>query len=466
MDLNKIKRFEIHMHDEYSNIILLDSITTSKKLIATAYKLGLSGCCLTNHECLSGSVVFKKNEKELKKKGEISEDFKCAIGNEIYCIEKRTRESIKYYHLILIAKNADGYEALKKLSSIAWLLSYNASRGKMRRVPTLYSELEAVVEEYKGSLICTSACLGSVFSQLLLEYIKLVKENKVEEKELKLKEIDGRINFFVKLFEEDFYIEIAPGNTKDQIEYNKAAFRYAKSRNLKIVIGTDAHYATKDDKSIHKAYLNSKDGEREVDDFYSSTYLMDNEECYNTYFKNLFTEEEFIEFCNNSMEIYEKIENYSLSKPQNIPTRDVEDYPKANLSDYMVIGSYHALEKLIQSDNPQERYWINNCLIQLNKKGLNNEEYLKRLETEAEVILFISDKLNVTLVSYFNTLREIFKTILACGSIIEPGRGSSVGFLSDYLLGITQLDPIKYGLPYWRFLNNERVELPKIYWAV
>ena len=70
------------------------------------------------------------------------------------------------------------------------------------------------------------------------------------------------------------------------------------------------------------------------------------------------------------------------------------------------------------------------------------------------------------MVSYFNTLREIFKTILACGSIIEPGRGSSVGFLSDYLLGITQLDPIKYGLPYWRFLNNERVELPKIYWAV
>ena len=151
------------------------------------------------------------------------------------------------------------------------------------------------------------------------------------------------------------------------------------------------------------------------------------------------------------MEIYDKIENYSLSKPQNIPTRDIEDYPKANLSDYRVVGSYHALEKLIQSDNPQERYWINNCLIQLNKKGLNNEEYLERLETEAEVILFISEKLNVTLVSYFNTLREIFKTILACGSIIEPGRGSSVGFLSDYLLGITQLDPIKYGLPYWRF---------------
>jgi DNA polymerase III, alpha subunit len=68
MDLNKIKRFEIHMHDEYSNIRLLDSINTSKKLITTAYKLGLSGCCLTNHECLSGSVVFKKNEKELKKK--------------------------------------------------------------------------------------------------------------------------------------------------------------------------------------------------------------------------------------------------------------------------------------------------------------------------------------------------------------------------------------------------------------
>ena len=63
----------------------------------------------------------------------------------------------------------NGFEALKKLSSIAWLLSYNASRGKMRRVPTLYSELEAIVEEYKGKLICSTACLGSEFSQLILD---------------------------------------------------------------------------------------------------------------------------------------------------------------------------------------------------------------------------------------------------------------------------------------------------------
>ena len=451
MDLNKVQRFEIHMHDEYSNIRLLDSINTSKKLITTAYNLGLSGCCLTNHECLSGSVSFKQHEKKLKEKKEIDGRFKCAIGNEIYLIKRRTKESIKYYHLILIAKDLNGFEALKKLSSIAWLLSYNASRGKMRRVPTLYSELEAIVEEYKGKLICSTACLGSEFSQLILDYIKIIKENKIEEKEDKLKEIDELINFFLKLFGEDFYIEIAPGNTREQIEYNRVAVKYAKSRNLKVIIGTDAHYATLADKQTHKAYLNSKDGEREVDDFYSSTYLMDNNECYNKYFKNLFSEKDFIEFCDNSMEIYNKIEDYSLEKSQNIPTRDVENFPKNILNNYNIFGSYPALEKLIQSENIQERYWINHCLIQLNKKGLNNEKYVERLETEAEVILFISEKLNVVLVSYFNTMREIFKVIVDSGSIIEPGRGSSVGFLSDYLLGITQLDPIEYGLPYWRF---------------
>lgn len=116
----------------------------------------------------------------------------------------------------------------------------------------------------------------------------------------------------------------------------------------------------------------------------------------------------------------------------------------------------------MKSDNVQERYWINECLWALADKDLYRTEYLERLETEADVIKCIGEKLDDCLFAYFNTFKHYIDLFWECGSIVGPGRGSATGFLSNYLLGITQLDPIRWGLPYYRFLNKERAELPSL----
>ena len=120
---------------------------------------------------------------------------------------------------------------------------------------------------------------------------------------------------------------------------------------------------------------------------------------------------------------------------------------------------------MLCSDDIRERYWVNECLNALNSLGLNSEElevYMDRLEIEADIIKYIGEHKNACLFQYFNTLQHYIDLFWECGSIVGPGRGSSVGFLSDYLMGITQLDPVKWQLPYWRFLNKERIELPSL----
>ena len=124
-----------------------------------------------------------------------------------------------------------------------------------------------------------------------------------------------------------------------------------------------------------------------------------------------------------------------------------------------VIGS------LFVSKEPQERQWINDVWDALQDKiGVWNEheDYVDRIEQEARVIRHIGERLGTCLFAYFNTFKHYIDLFWECGSIVGPGRGSATGFLSNYLLGITQLDPMKWGLPYWRFLNMERAELPDI----
>lgn len=228
-------------------------------------------------------------------------------------------------------------------------------------------------------------------------------------------------------------------------------------------IGSDAHYLRKEDRQVHKAYLTSKDGDREVDSFYEYTYLMNENEA-REQLLNSFDEQTIDWIFQNSLEIKNKIQFYSLEKKQIIPKVEVKDYAVRR-------DSYNrrTIDYLLQSDNVQERYWINECLNSLQEKGLSdNDTYIDRIETEADVIKYIGEKLDDCLFAYFNTFKHYIHFFWDCGSIVGPGRGSSTGFLTNYLLGITQLDPIRWNLPYYRFLNKERAELPKLnlYWAV
>lgn len=443
----------------YSNLRLLDCINEPTALIDKAIELGLSGIAITDHECLSAHMTVNQYADKIHEK---YPNFKIALGNEIYLTDTRDKGQ-KYYHFILIAKDLLGYKALKELSSIAWYNVYVDRR--MERVPTLKTELSQIIKKYKGHVIATSACIGGELSQNALAMVQAQEADNIENATLYYNKIQNFIEFCLETFGEDFYIECAPSTYQDQIKVNKKLANIAAAYNIPMVVGTDAHYLTEKERPIHTAYLNSKNGEREADYFYRFARLMDYKECKDLLAISL-GEKKAEEILENTKLIQEKITNFSLSRKQIIPKVRVTQYKKT--LDYFkdldkLNIKWPTIKKLLLSDIDQERCWINDCLISMvDKNFINNETYLDRLEIEADIIDFIGNKLDDCLFAYFNTFKHYIDLFWNCGSIVGPGRGSATGFLSNYLLGITQLDPIRWGLPYWRFLNKERAELPDI----
>ena len=448
-------RFEVHSHTMYSNLRLLDSINRPKDLINKAIELGLAGIAITDHECISSHPEINFYQAEVQKE---HPDFKIALGNEIYLTD--TRESgQRYYHFILIAKNKVGHRALRELSSRAWMNSY-WDRG-LERVPTLKDDLEEILKKYPDSLIGTTACLGGELSVNTLELIKCEKTNDKDGAAVAHNNIVKFLLWCKNVFgDNNFYIECAPGTSREQILVNKRFPAIAKAFGLKMVIGTDAHYLKKEDRYVHKAYLNSKFGEREVDEFYEFAYLQNNEEIIEHLKASDFSNEFIDEMFKNSYEIYEKIENYSLAHAQTIPHIEVKDYKKEYCDSNW--DNYPVLSNMLKSDDKIERYWVNQCLNKLKKLDKYNKEYISRLEEEADIKRTISEKLGTNMFAYPVTLQHYVDLFWECGSIVGAGRGSSCSGLNHYLLGITQLDPIQWNLPFWRYLNKERVELGDI----
>lgn len=313
--------FGCHNHTEYSNIRLLDCINHPIDLINKAIELGLSGIAITDHECLSSHMEVNQYAKKLREK---NPNFVIGLGNEIYLTDTRDRGQ-KYYHFILIAKDAIGHRALREMSTIAWKNSYVDRR--MERVPLLKSELAEIMSKYKGHMIATTACIGGELGQeiLLAEEAERVRDTETANEHLK--KIYDFMLFCKEIFGDDFYLECAPSTKEEQIRVNRRIRRVATAFNLKMVVGTDAHYLTASEREIHKAYLNSKNGEREVDDFYEFARLMDSDECMELL--NLsFEDMDFVnQILDNTQEIQSKITFYSLEKKQMIPKVEVADYP-------------------------------------------------------------------------------------------------------------------------------------------
>ena len=417
----------------------------------------MAGLAVTDHETIAQSIRICKLQKE-------NPDFKIAIGNEIYLTDTRDK-NIKYYHFILIAKDAIGH---KQLSSTAWMNSY--WDRNMERVPTLKSELAAIVKKDPGHLIATSACLGGELSSCVVEMERARKIGDAETGIKKEHQIDLFMEYVDDLFGDDFYIEIAPGASKDQILVNSILAKLAKNRfHKKLVIGDDAHYLKKEDRYIHKAYLNSKGGERETDAFYEYAYLQSDEDIKRNLEPSIGTLIE--EMYANSMEMFDKIEVYDLLHNQTIPSVPIKDYPQQFLNQYAAwsfekrestndfIKSYPTLTDLFSSRDNYERYWINECSYKIHCLDLNKKEYWDELEEEARVKRIIGEKLGTNMFKYPITLKYYIDMMWECGSLVGAGRGSSCAALNHYLLGITQLDPIQWNLPFFRYMNEERVEL-------
>ena len=450
-----MQRFVPHCHTEMSNFRLLDCINKLPDLVKRGKEIGLAGLAITDHETLAQSIRVCKLQKE-------NPDFKIAIGNEIYLTDVR-QNGIKYYHFILIAKDAEGHKQLRQLSSRAWMNSY-WDRG-MERVPTLKSELEEIVMRNPGHLIATSACLGGELSSCIIEMEKARRMENIETVTDKKNQIISFIDFVDRIFGDDFYIEVAPGASIEQIIANKELVQIAQSYSKKIVIGDDAHYLKKEDRYIHKAYLNSKGGERETDAFYEYAYLQDEDDLR----KNLEPSigELIEEMCTNSMEMFDKIQIYDLLHNQTIPSVPIKDYPQMEVNtdftgQYKREWDFPNIDYLLCSYDEYDRYWINECLEGL--KNINHYEtkYLKELEEEARVKRVIGKKLGTNMFKYPITLKYYIDMIWECGSLVGAGRGSSCAALNHYLLGITQLDPIEWNLPFFRYMNDERTELGDI----
>ena len=447
-----MNRFEVHAHSDYSNIRLLDCINQVPALIKRAAAMGLSGIALTDHETTSGHPVANFIAETL---AEEYPNFKVALGNEIYLCDSREMGQ-KYYHWILIAKNKQGQRAIRELSSRAWMNSF-WDRG-MERVVTLKSDLEEIVTKYPNCLIATTACLGGELSTAVSNMLTAEQMFDLETRTKEYNHIVDFIQWAQGLFGDDFYIECAPAASKDQVVVNKKLRQIANAMQIKMVIGSDAHYLSKEDRYVHKAYLNSKGGEREVDTFYEYSYLQTEQEIFDNLYKSFADDDYVRELFENSMSIYDKIENYSLRHKQQIPKVDVPSYAREWYQD----DRYPVLQSMFNSDDKVERYWVNACYGKLEELGKCNDTYLSRLNEEARVKRVISEKLETNMFAYPVTLQHYVDLFWECGSIVGAGRGSSCSGLNHYLLGITQLDPIEWNLPFWRYLNDERAELGDI----
>lgn len=454
--------FSSHIHLDTSSALcgFKDAISTIEGVVDRAVELGLKGISITEHEGISSHMNAISYIEKGKKEGSIPEDFKLGLGNEIYLVNReevnnlrKNNERIKFYHLILIAKDKIGHKAIRELSSMAWENSF-MYRGILRR-PTYSDDFVNTILKYKGHLICSTACLGSKFSELTLNYCK-------EENATNKQHILDFLNFMYKLFGNDFYIEIQPAHNEEQILYNKKAIQIANACKIKTIITTDVHFVDKQDRLAHKIFLNSGDGDREVDDFYESCYLQPVEDIYD--YLNYLDKEEVDVYLNNTLDIADKIEHYSLSGTPFVPNASIPEYtPLNHFKDWYDKCPY--IYKFASSKHDIDRfflYLIEKGFIEKNRDF--TDDYMARIEIELEQIWEISEYLQIRLSNYYCLVLEIIEESWKT-SLVGVGRGSSGCFEVLYLCDITTISGYDYNLDWWRHICKERASsgLPDCY---
>jgi DNA polymerase-3 subunit alpha len=449
-----VSYFNIHNHDYYSNASLgfPDVVCSPENLIQRAYDLGLTGIAITNHECISSYIKCLQYYNKMQK----DRPFNIALGNECYLITEENYELNKtgeaktpYYHFVLMALDTEGYHQICQLSTRAWERGF--MRGVWRR-PTLYSDLIDIIQSNQGHVIGSSACLGSCLDTLLLN-----KEYEEAKKEVnKLVDIFGKGNF---------YLEVQPPkNDKcDQAIVNRRMWDLHLETGIPIIPSTDTHYLSVEDRIVHKVFLQSQEGDREVDDFYFTAYLMDTKEltehllyCYN--------QEQIEEMIKYSNEIPKRIKSYDIFHNPIIPQLPLDKIPHFEIKHTFKpwYDKYPNFAYYSQVQDIHEQYFfyqieegLSNKII---KAGKDIDTYIARLDTEWNELRKISKALNNSMVSYYSTMSKLIDLMWSTGSFVGPGRGSSSGFLTCYLLNITQVDPVPLGdyFPYWRHMALER----------
>lgn len=451
----------LHNHSEYSNLRLRDAIGKINELIDYAISLGHEVIAFTEHETISNAIKIENYYDKIKKE---HPNFKVIFGNEIYlCRDGLNGQNFskdngdKYFHFILLAKDAIGHKQIRELSTRAWMRSYKT--GKMRRVPTYYQDVIDIIGANPGHVIGSTACLGGFLPTKLLQLRTLPEEwqsdfiIKIENWIKQMSDIFGKENFF---------LEMQPSPNKEQIYVNQQLLKLSKKLNIPYIITTDSHYINKEDAPIHKAFLNSQDGEREVDSFYQTTYIMNTEEL-EDFMNEYFTEEDFQTAYQNILKIKEMCQDFSFKKSLNIPSL-IWNQPSTESA--TLVKKYYDkipylktfMESSFEGDSIMARLLVDK--IESDNR-LQNEETYKELNGNLETTWISSEVNKAHWSAYFLNLQKTLEICWEAGTLVGPGRGSGVGFLLLYLLDIIQINPMwETTKTYpWRFLNPDRVSV-------
>jgi DNA polymerase-3 subunit alpha len=402
------KFVHLHNHTYYS---LLDGLSSPKQMAREAKSKGFKSLAITDHGTCSGWLNFQRACR--------AEGIKPILGSELYITENmRERDKNETrHHITVLAKNEKGLQNLMHLSTIA------ETKGKYYK-PRVDFDL---LSQYSEGLVVSSGCPASELSYA-------IADDDME----KSKDVIGR---YKDVFGDDYYLEIMThqylnNDTQQNAEKKLArtAFQLSRKFGVKAICTNDAHYASKNDAEFHDVLLcvqtkgninNPKRFSFKSDEFYLKSY----DEMLRIY-------KSAPELLTNTVEISEKIADEDLLKfvPDLLPNFNVPEGYKDEL---------HYLKTLIKEGMMARGF-------------MNKAEYRERIKFEMGVIS------RCGYVKYFLILWDIMNFAKQTGIRVGIGRGSAVGSLALYVLGITKIDPLKYDLLFERFLNPERVSPPDV----
>ena len=466
----------LHVHTYYS---LLDGQSPVEKLVDKAIANGMRGMAITDHGNMFGvkelfNYCNKVNSK-LKKEGK--EPFKPIFGCEMYVAHRKKSDRVKEkgdmggYHLIVLAKNYNGYKNLIKLVSRAWVDGY------YMRPRTDREDLE----KYHEDLIVCSACIaGEVPAKILKNDIAGARE---------------AIEWYKNLFGDDYYLELQRHEVRDphqranretfplQQQANKVLMELAKEYGIKLVCTNDCHFVNQDNAEAHDHLLCLATG-KDLDD--PNRMLYTKQEWFKTREEMNEVFADVPEALSNTLEILDKVEFYSIDHSPIMPFFPIpkefgteEDTRKRITPEELfrefttdengndIMSQEEAESKIKKLGGIDKLYRIKfeaDYLAKLAYDGAKRlygdplpEEVSERVKFELHIMKTMGFP------GYFLIVQDFINSAQdELGVMVGPGRGSAAGSVVAYCLGITKIDPIKYDLLFERFLNPDRISLPDI----
>ena len=426
----------LHNHTEYTQLRqMLDSTVKIPDLLQRVIDLGFSACAITDHGLISGHVAMLEAYDKIKEK---CPEFKVILGNEIYLYdEKDYKVSNKYPHFIVWALDRKGHDYLSQFTSMAWERSFH-SKGIVR-TPSFYSDFEKVVGNDKGHLAAATACLGGEFAMAILDHDS-PRMNKL-------------VQWGIETFGQDkFFLEMQDSAGAEQAIVNQYIVKIAAHYNIGYIITNDTHYLTKEDRKIHASFLNSRENsDREVDAFYASCYAKSKEE--SRAILTYLPEEVIDTAFENTEKIYDMVQVYDIRQDVIVPERKLPEYKVSHLlKDWY--ETCPSIKYYAYSEYSQDTFLLYSIEEGIKEKNYKvTEKVAKRIDIELDTLKYVSEELHQRMSAYLNLVKEIIDLVWQV-SFVGVSRGSAMSFLINYLIGITQVDPIPYDVPYWRFMNR------------